>query len=132
MALQQHGKLCAHTERCDNHRRRADGPAEDRAPCSQAPSPVRAASLELSQGELPAHFMNSTIEQLARSIDAYGDYARIVRRAADEAAARAIVGDLKQTLARIDPSAVADQEAWWTLVIELRKRAASFFAVLNP
>ena len=76
--------------------------------------------------------MNSTIEQLARSIDAYGDCARIVRRAADEAAARAIVGDLKQTLARIDPSAVADQEAWWTLVIELRKRAASFFAALNP
>ena len=78
--------------------------------------------------------MNSTIEQLARSIDAYGDYARIVRRAADEAAARAIVGDLKQgKRARLWPSSpVANQEAWWTLVIELRKRAASFFAVLNP
>jgi hypothetical protein len=70
------------------------------------------------EGELPTRFLNSTIEQLVRCIDAYRDYGSTVRRAADESAARALVEDLRQTLARIDPAAVADPEAWWALVLE--------------
>jgi len=69
-------------------------------------------------GELPTRFVNSTIEQLVRCIDAYRDYTIAVARATDDAAARALVEILRQTLADIDPAAVADPEAWWSLVLE--------------
>jgi hypothetical protein len=70
------------------------------------------------EGELPTRFLNSTIEQLVRSIDAYRDYGSSVSGAADESAARALVKDLRQALARIDPAAVAGPETWWALVLE--------------
>jgi len=62
-------------------------------------------------------FVNSTIEQLVRCIDAYRDYGLAVA-AADESAAFAIVEGLRRTLASIDPPAVTEPDAWWAIVLE--------------
>ena len=70
------------------------------------------------EGTLPTRFVNSTVEQLVHCIDAYRDYASAVARATDESTARAVAEDLRRTLANIDPSSVADREAWWALVVE--------------
>jgi hypothetical protein len=69
-------------------------------------------------GEVPTRLVNSTIEQLVRCIDAYRDYASAVLGAPDEPTARGVAAGLSQTLADIDPAAVADPEAWWALIVE--------------
>ena len=69
-------------------------------------------------GDSPSRFVNSSVEQLARSVAAYARYAQRVAGVDDEAAARRLVDQLRREIAGIDTAATADPEAWWSLILE--------------
>lgn len=66
---------------------------------------------------VPTRFVNSSIQQLARSIHAFERYGRELSNAPDEAAVAAVT-PLIQSVREIDPQAVEDPKSWWSLIIE--------------
>jgi hypothetical protein len=70
------------------------------------------------EGGLPTRFVNSSVDQLARSLEAYLEYAKKVRRARSEVDEAELAAEVQRLIAAVDPLALGDSEHWWAVVLE--------------
>jgi hypothetical protein len=68
--------------------------------------------------EVPARFVNSSVDQLSACIAAHIDYGRAIDAANDDEAEFSAVESFATTIQRIDPECLSNPENWWAVIVE--------------
>ena len=70
------------------------------------------------RGEYPTRFMNSSVAQLGRCIDAYRVYVMRVKTTPNEDDQIRLVHELARQIRDIDETSVLSSENWWSIILE--------------
>ena len=73
-------------------------------------------------GRLPDRFVNSSVDNLARFIEAHRNLTGILQSHPEETVQVATVNSFREQLEIVDPMAFSDEENWWAIVVEQMRR----------